>query len=329
MVLPLIPVALIAVGALTGGGGVALGGKGAYDIKRAAGQIRDARDRYDRRYAEIEECVETTNTRIVALGEQQKQALSDVVLRLVEFLKRNEKKIRESEKLIADGVDFSQAQISEEHKLAVDVFSWVGGAAASAALATGTSAAVVAAAGSVGVASTGSAISGLSGVAATNATMAWLGGGALSAGGGGMAMGAAALNFVTIGPALLVGGSVISGQGRKALTQAKQAEAEIAVAIAELDVTETRLAAVRTRADELSSLLSRLTTQAIGALDVLELEPFEPHAHAPRLQKAFQLAKAGGDVAAVPVLSDDGELTERSATVTVKYRSMVEENENA
>lgn len=215
LVLPLIPVALIAVGALTGGGGVALGGKGAYDIKKAAGQIKDARDRYDSRYAAIEQCVHDTNTRMVELGDQQKQALTDVVLRFAEFLKRNEKKIRESEKLIADGVDFNQTQVSEEHKLEVDVFSWVGGAVGSAALASGTSAAVVAAAGSVGVASTGTAISGLSGAAATNATMAWLGGGALSAGGGGMAMGAAALNFVTIGPALLVGGTVVNGQGKR------------------------------------------------------------------------------------------------------------------
>ena len=44
-----------------------------------------------------------------------------------------------------------------------------------------------------GVASTGTAISTLSGAAATNAALAWLGGGALAAGGGGMAAGNALL----------------------------------------------------------------------------------------------------------------------------------------
>lgn len=44
-----------------------------------------------------------------------------------------------------------------------------------------------------GVASTGTAISALSGAAATNAALAWLGGGALAAGGGGMAAGQAFL----------------------------------------------------------------------------------------------------------------------------------------
>lgn len=46
-----------------------------------------------------------------------------------------------------------------------------------------------------GVASTGTAISALSGAAATNAALAWLGGGALAAGGGGMASGTALLTM--------------------------------------------------------------------------------------------------------------------------------------
>ncbi len=44
-----------------------------------------------------------------------------------------------------------------------------------------------------GTASTGAAISGLSGAAATNAALAWIGGGALAAGGGGMSAGTAFL----------------------------------------------------------------------------------------------------------------------------------------
>ena len=46
-----------------------------------------------------------------------------------------------------------------------------------------------------GVASTGTAISALSGAAATNAALAWLGGGALAAGGGGMSAGTAFLGL--------------------------------------------------------------------------------------------------------------------------------------
>ncbi len=50
-----------------------------------------------------------------------------------------------------------------------------------------------------GTASTGVAISSLSGAAATNAALAWLGGGALAAGGGGMAVGSALLMAGPIG----------------------------------------------------------------------------------------------------------------------------------
>ncbi|MCP9947100.1 hypothetical protein [Actinomadura madurae] len=71
--------------------------------------------------------------------------------------------------------------------------------------------------------------------------LAFLGGGSLASGGGGMALGATVLNVVTIGPAFLVGGLVVKGQGAKEITKAREREADIAVAIAELDETEARL----------------------------------------------------------------------------------------
>lgn len=66
-----------------------------------------------------------------------------------------------------------------------------------------------------GVASTGTAISALSGAAATNAALAWLGGGALAAGGGGMAAGHAFLalagpvGWTISGAALLFSGVML------------------------------------------------------------------------------------------------------------------------
>lgn len=53
-----------------------------------------------------------------------------------------------------------------------------------------------------GAASTGTLITGLSGIAASNATLAWLGGGALAVGGGGMALGAIVLGGIAIVPAV-------------------------------------------------------------------------------------------------------------------------------
>ena len=63
-----------------------------------------------------------------------------------------------------------------------------------------------------GTASTGTAISALSGAAAANAALAWLGSGALAAGGGGMAAGHALLALA--GPVgWTVGGLAVAGSG--------------------------------------------------------------------------------------------------------------------
>lgn len=70
-------------------------------------------------------------------------------------------------------------------------------------------------------ASTGTAISSLSGVAATNATLAWLGGGSIAAGGGGMAMGTMVLGGLVAGPALLIFGSVMGNKAETALNDAR------------------------------------------------------------------------------------------------------------
>ena len=77
-----------------------------------------------------------------------------------------------------------------------------------------------------GTASTGTAISSLSGVAATNAATAWLGGGALVAGGGGMAAGTVVLTTIPIVGGVVAVGAIgygaykyVKGKKKKSLTQ--------------------------------------------------------------------------------------------------------------
>ncbi len=104
------------------------------------------------------------------------------------------------------------------------------GTAGGFAAAGATTAAVMA----LGTASTGTAIASLSGVAATNATLAALGGGAIAAGGGGMALGSTILGATTLGVGLLVGGIIfniaggaISNKADKAMEQMWMAQKEI------------------------------------------------------------------------------------------------------
>lgn len=326
MVLPLIPAALIAVGAITGGGGLALGGKGALDIKKAVGDLNKARADYEERRAQSVTRIGETNDRVIALGCRQREALTEVVMRMADFLRRHEKQVREHERLLLDGID-GEANLVVVGPGGVDLNlgAWVAGVLGSAGAAAGTGAGVAALAGTVGVAGTGAAISGLSGVAAESAMLAWLGGGTLASGGGGMALGAAALNVVAIGPALLVGGFVVMGQGQKALTKAKAYQSDIAKAMAELDATDAKLHAVDKRVEELTNVLAQLSSRGLRALDELESEPFDPVAHLERFQRALSLTVAVRDVAAAQILDEAGDLTEQSATLIVKYRGMTEE----
>lgn len=323
-----LPLILIGIGVAAGGGGVGLGGWGATDLVKAKKRLARADHEYQAKRSEAEHAVQHTNHHLHALGEHQQVALTDVVLRMGEFLRRHEKQVRESERLLVEGIDAAMQGVPGLRKLEVDAVAWIGGVIRSAATSVGVSSGVTVAVTAYATASTGTAISSLSGAAATNATLAVLGGGTLAEGGGGMALGAAVLNVVAIGPALLVGGSVVKMQGSKAVTHARRVEAEIKVAIAALDETMTKLEAVDLRTGELSSLLARLRDRGTAALDLLESEPFQPNVHAERFQRAMNLVMAVRDVAATPVVDASGDLTEHSEKLTIKYRPMMEDSQD-
>lgn len=109
-----------------------------------------------------------------------------------------------------------------------------------------------------GVASTGTAISTLSGAAATNAALAWLGGGALAAGGGGMAAGEAFLTLA--GPVgWAIAGVTLLASGLfmiKTKSDKKHIE-DIFTLISERDIKSYELAIV-----ELNERISRMKDEA-------------------------------------------------------------------
>ncbi|MEP9395378.1 hypothetical protein ABLE94_24415 [Gordonia sp. VNK1] len=310
----------IAVGAAAGSSGIALGGKGAYDIKKAQSELAAASNRYFARRAESETLVQAVNDEIMDYGKAQETALSTVVLRMHDFLVRNEKKVRDNEKLLVDGIDATVNLMQGNSSLDTSPSEWIRGVIGSVGVGIGASTATTSAVATFGAASTGTAIAGLSGAAAESATLAWLGGGALASGGGGMALGAVVLNFVTIGPGILAAGFVVKGQGKKASTKALEYKAKIAVAIEKLAVADTQMEAVRTRTAELSKLLAQMSAKAALALDDLEAQPFDPARHASQFQRAMILVKGVVDIATTPVIDQAGDLTDAGHDLTVKYR---------
>ena len=325
MVRPLVPVALIGIGVVSGACGVALGLKGGYDIERANDRIRKAGVRYDRERRELEEHEVVTNESLKVLGIRQEQALQMVVVRMADFLRRHEKQVTESEKLLVDGLETTSGQVTLEGGLGQDAVSWMRGIAASAVTGVGINTGITEVVSTFANASTGTAISTLNGAAKTNAIEAFVGGGSKASGGGGMAVGKVAFNFVTIGPAILVSGFVVAGQGDIAKTKASENEAKIGAAIEEMQETKAKFDAIIARVEELEKLIEQLVVRATSALDLVESERFDPARHAARFRQALTLTMAVRDVATTPVVDDSGGMNEEAASYKVRYRALIKE----
>ena len=112
-----------------------------------------------------------------------------------------------------------------------------------------------------GTASTGTAIASLSGAAATNAALAWLGGGTLVAGGGGMAAGNAFLALAgpvgwSIAGALALGGGIFAAyKNKKAAEEAQKIAIEIENHISKLRPKFNKLKHLNTETTKLKSAL--------------------------------------------------------------------------
>ena len=146
--------------------------------------------------------------------------------------------------------------------------SAAGGAVAGAGVAAGAYAAV----GTFATASTGAAISGLTGVAARNATLAWLGGGTLASGGGGIAGGTAALANIAFAPLAILPAIVMSVKAYKQGVRVGNAIAEMDVSEAEMGKHKAELKAIGQRVQEESKAIHEVERNLKFLLDTASLE---------------------------------------------------------
>ena len=120
--------------------------------------------------------------------------------------------------------------------------------------------------GHLGTASTGAAISGLSGAAATSATAAWFGGGAVSAGGLGMA----AAPFVLTGIGAAVGVGILGIAALVAARRNNRNENEMKEVNATIKEAERRMEVNSAMLDAQSKSAKQISTRLIKATGVLE-----------------------------------------------------------
>ena len=227
MPLPLI----IGIGAIVAsalGGGVM--------IIDASARIKNAKKQYDRRrkkYKGAEQRYENrrkeANARFNAFGKRRLEALTTLG-RSVDFLKKA--KIRDRD--LEQRLKITPQQLARWESASIQATEVLGGLYSSGAVGVSTAAGVYGLVSTLGTASTGTAIGTLSGAAAKSATLAWLGGGSLAAGGGGVAAGTIVFGGLIAGPAVLAVGVF-------AESKAEKVETEVAEKIAEMDVAEVQI----------------------------------------------------------------------------------------
>jgi len=129
------------------------------------------------------------------------------------------------------------------------------GATSGALIAFGTYGAV----GTFAAASTGTAISTLSGAAATNATLAWLGGGSLAIGGGGMALGTAVLGGVIAAPLIAITGFSMNSKAEKNLTTAHEYSEDVDIEIERMQLKIEEFKAIKKSVNALGNTIVQIS----------------------------------------------------------------------
>lgn len=316
----LIPVILIGGGVATATGGLASVVRGRQTMAKAQRIAAEAQKRYDDALEETKVFVAETDVTICAYGREQQVAMEQVIDRTVAFLLSHDQAVAQS---LANLLDGSEVTLEELAGLTrqIHVADIMRGAIQAVGAGTAVFTGVPTLVGAMASASTGTAISGLSGAAAQNAILAWLGGGSMAAGGGGMALGAMALNASVAGPVLLIGGLVLNGQAEKAQSRAEEYQTKVAINVAEQRLFQTTLSGIQSRVEELSTVLHDLVCRATVALDDLEAVEFDPDKHVHLLSVAVTYATAVKALVDTPLLTEGGKLNHETQQIVLTYQN--------
>lgn len=233
-------------------------------INREANRIADnATKKRDR-------TCKSTNDTLTELGKTKLSIMSGSILRFAENFSRikNVRRLNDSVGLEElRGFDPNSQDFLKMRDAGFKASELMQGGVGSIAAGTLTAAGAYGAVGALATASTGTAISALSGAAATNATLAWLGGGAIAAGGGGMVLGTAVLGGLVLAPALVVMGFFMGSKADKALSKANSQRDEACKYKQDVDNLCTIMEAVSARAKQIDNLLFNLDEKFKPAVD--------------------------------------------------------------
>ena len=219
-----LPIILGAAALISGLGGVGAGVHGAMKMKDANDTMESAKSIADRSNRKFKEHTKSTEEVMETLGKFEVDILKSFE-NFSEIMEKiqNKPEFKEYSKSDVKLPKYNPQEIKDISVGAGVLLGGLGGATMGTAAGFAAGGVTTAAVMALGTASTGTAIASLSGAAATNATLAALGGGAIAAGGGGMALGTAILGASTLGVGLLIGGAIFKFTGENLSKKADEA----------------------------------------------------------------------------------------------------------
>lgn len=308
----------------TGVAGVAKGVQGAVNTSKANDVQSEAESILDNAKYRLENKKNDTSNKISDYGKLKLEIYSNDINDFINSYSKL-KNIRIKDSIGID--ELSKLSITSENlksmretslKATEILTGTFAGAGAGVLLGWGTYGSVMA----LGTAGTGTAIGTLSGAAATNATLAWLGGGTLAAGGGGMALGGAVLGGLVAGPALLLAGGLFNSKAKEKLNNAYSNLAEAKRIREEINTAIVELESILARTSQLINLTNNIREIFIKRLSsMINLTNIKTDWRTFTAEEKYlvatnvKLAQALKMLIDTPLLSNDGELTEESFNI--------------
>lgn len=308
----------------------------AYQDRKEANYLKEEADLLK---AEVEEenrmMKQKVNSALDQFGKVRCTALQNTVGPFIQQLNLMKQKVKDKEYEIVNSVGMTEQYVSELQKIEMNAstaLKTVGAAGSLAAVAlAGVPTAVTSVVGTLAAASTGTAISTLSGAAATNATLAWLGGGSIASGGGGIALGSTVLagaTYATAGVfALAASGIIASSYFSKKLTEATEYHSEVCIWASNMRAAFVLMDGIVQRCEELSHVTLELQERIVKQMEFLKpLTPcFDTNDEYFLLtfNTVGQLVKTMSEVCQVPVLDKNGDTSSESKLMVTKETNIL------
>ena len=320
-----IPFILGAAALIAGGVGVKKGLDAKEDMESAKRHNESAQKIVDEVNEKLEEKKEATKESLENLGKEKIEILALSINEFVESFG----KLKKIEFVETEGIselksfDFNSKDFNALRKTSYEakdiVADGISALNSGALMALGTYNVVTGGLGGLlATATTGTA---LSSVVATNATLAWLGGGALSVGGLGMAGGITVLGgLVVAGPALAIGGFVMAKEAEKAWyasleneKKAEEYEAQCKLIMAQLDVMKKRAVKMKYILEKMDRIFIPLVDKMIPAVNELCSGKYVSKARKETLLRDYvypcaTTAKAIKAILDTSIINDKGEI---------------------